>query len=295
MLRGGVQCIRIAFIVLNILVGLASCAALGLGIWLHIKDTGVTRLNQTAFLNATSFIIAAACVGILVCIMGCFGSVAHNRCLLLTYFIVVLALFLAEFGLGMYFLIFRDTITDNVRYDLKLSMKISYLPHSTQSAVWDSIQTNFQCCGVDSPTDWHFIPAWNELPITPDSCCIPEHRSTQRCGLDYQELMGPDGRPRFLNAKAYPRGCFQAIRDYATRNMYIFAIAAVILAFVQLFGLVSSMVLFCSGSTWRQEKRDKLIVVEEPEFVEIVDVPPPRPPKPIILQPAARPYVETNL
>ena len=66
---------------------------------------------------------------------------------------------------------------------------------------------------------------------------------------------------------------------------------------LQLFGLVSSMVLFCSGSSLRREKREKLIVVDEPEFVEVlqVDRPPPRPPKPQIIIPVKLPYVETNL
>jgi hypothetical protein len=82
--RGGVQCVRISFIVLNVLVCLFSCAALGLGIWLQIHTSGTTRLiAQYATISSAAFMIAVGCIGILVCIMGCCGSWSVNRCLLM--------------------------------------------------------------------------------------------------------------------------------------------------------------------------------------------------------------------
>ncbi|XP_055332839.1 tetraspanin-9-like [Paramacrobiotus metropolitanus] len=268
--HAGMQCIRICFVLLNILVTLGSCGALGLGIWLHVHTGGYARVvYQYAFFSAAIFLISMGCIGIFVCIMGCCGAWLINRCLLLTYFILVLVLFLVEVGAGIYLLIFRDTLTDNVRYELRLSLRTNYLPHSSLSTAWDTIQRTFGCCGVDNQADWHFIAAWPELAIAPDSCCIPEARNLPNCGksLNYNLI--------------YPRGCFEVIRDYATRNMYIFAIAAVCLAFVQLFGLVSAMVLFCGGHL--AEHRKLIVRTEEPEVVEVVQTEPK--PK----------YVETNL
>ncbi|OQV15113.1 hypothetical protein BV898_10743 [Hypsibius exemplaris] len=281
----GVQCVRVCFIVLNIVVSLFACAGLGLGIWLQIHTTATARfLLQYATISVAELMIAVGCIGILICIMGCCGSWALSKILLMLYFLAVLVIFLAEIGLAIYFLIFRDTMTDNFRYEQKLGIRTNYLPHSTLSKIWDAVQEDFGCCGMDSPADWHYIAAWPELAIAPDSCCIPEARRMPNCGksLDFRSI--------------YPRGCFEVIRDFVTRNMYIFAIAAVALALIQLLGLIFSMVLFCAR---REVQDDKLIIVatkEEPDFVEVREVREIRRDieqgPPVVIRPA---YVETNL
>lgn len=110
---------------------------------------------------------------------------------------------------------------DNARYALRMGLRTNYLPHSSLASTWDAVQETFGCCGVDNLLDWHWIAAWPELNIVPDSCCIPEARRMPNCGKSQNAAL------------LYPRGCFPVIRDYIMRNMYIVAIVAILIAFIQ--------------------------------------------------------------
>jgi tetraspanin-9 len=46
------------------------------------------------------------------------------------------------------------------------------------SAIWDKIQTELQCCGVNSYEDWYDIGSWPGKRWVPQSCCRPKYNMT---------------------------------------------------------------------------------------------------------------------
>jgi tetraspanin-9 len=43
------------------------------------------------------------------------------------------------------------------------------------SAIWDRLQIELQCCGVNSYEDWYFIENWPREKWVPRSCCISRY------------------------------------------------------------------------------------------------------------------------
>lgn len=43
------------------------------------------------------------------------------------------------------------------------------------SAIWDKVQNELQCCGVNSYEDWYNINDWEDKKWVPQSCCRTRH------------------------------------------------------------------------------------------------------------------------
>lgn len=86
---------------------------------------------------------------------------------------------------------------------------------------WDNIQQTYKCCGLESYVDW-------EKPVngTPLSCCeIPHgHINTFSCNAEAETL--------------HHVGCVQAFGDFVKEHALSLAIAGIVLAFIQLIGLL---------------------------------------------------------
>lgn len=100
-------------------------------------------------------------------------------------------------------------------------------PNKTQIAIgWDNIQETYKCCGLESSEDW--IAAVNGTPL---SCCeIPHGKLDQfNCNIEQETL--------------HKTGCVVAFGDYIKSHALSLALAGVILAVIQLFGLLSACLI----------------------------------------------------
>lgn len=86
---------------------------------------------------------------------------------------------------------------------------------------WDNIQQNFRCCGLNSYEDWQ--KAINGTPLT---CCEIPHGiiDTFTCKSDTETLHGD--------------GCVASFGEFIQTHAKSLGLAGIILAVVQLFGLV---------------------------------------------------------
>ncbi|CAG5081237.1 Similar to TSPAN9: Tetraspanin-9 (Sus scrofa) [Cotesia congregata] len=91
------------------------------------------------------------------------------------------------------------------------------------------------CCGVRDYTDWFQIDAWPTEDRVPDSCCIKRERY---CGR-----LDPEGRNK---ESWYKEGCAAAIQTWVVQRLHVLGSVGLIVGFLQLFGLVTSMILFCT-------------------------------------------------
>jgi len=141
--------------------------------------------------------------------------------------------------------LYRDEVAEVVRYELYHHMGTNsvYVSENTRGTngehiTWDDLQVQFRCCGVDSYKDWYRnTMRWPHNDFVPDSCCDPVHfantEAMKNCGkMTRTELW-------------FQPGCHQAFNDWILEHMHIVGVVGLLLAFVQLFGLVSSMLLYC--------------------------------------------------
>lgn len=114
--------------------------------------------------------------------------------------------------------------------------------HTTAQLISQSFYLNdigfniqFHCCGVRDYTDWYRIKAWPQEDWVPDSCCIKRERY---CGR-----LDTEGKTK---ESWYKEGCASAIQMWLVTRLHIVGTVGLVVGFLQLFGLVASMILFCT-------------------------------------------------
>ncbi|TEA12640.1 hypothetical protein DBR06_SOUSAS15810033, partial [Sousa chinensis] len=157
---------------------LCGCGLLGVGIWLSVSQGNFATFSPSfPSLSAANLVIAIGTVVMVTGFLGCLGAVKENRCLLLSFFIVLLITLLAELILIILFFVYTDKVNENARKDLKEGL----LLYNSENNVglknaWNIIQAEMRCCGVTDYTDWYPVLGENTVP---DRCCM---ENSQGCG-----------------------------------------------------------------------------------------------------------------
>ncbi|XP_066992071.2 tetraspanin-9 [Anabrus simplex] len=237
--RSGYTCVRHIFCSLNVLMWLCGCGLLGGGIWLRLAYDSYTPFTlHYSMISADSLFIATGVIMFLVAFFGCCGSWFQSRWMLIMYFSLVIFMFLVEFLFATLAFVFRENLGKTLQRELEAGIRQHYKddPENSLNKIWSHIHTEFHCCGVTDYTDWYNIEAWPNKHYVPDSCCLPRVMNITDCGR--VEPLDPD--------TLYGKGCAEQVQMWFVERLHIIGIIGLVVAFIQLFGLISSMLLFCT-------------------------------------------------
>lgn len=235
--RSGYTCVRHVFCSLNVLMWLCGCGILGVGIWLRLSYAGYAQLlPKYSMISADSICIAVGVIIFIVAFFGCCGSWFQSRCMLITYFSLVIFMFVVEFLFATLAFVFRENLESTLREELTEGIRLHYNTTESNSLqnIWNHIHKEFHCCGVTNYEDWYLIDAWPGKRNVPTSCCLPEFANNTGCGYEGNQDMW------------YPTGCAEQVQMWFVERLHIVGIVGLVVAFIQLFGLISSMLLFCT-------------------------------------------------
>jgi len=238
-------CCKWLLFISNFLVFILSCVGLGLGIWILVdKSSFVDLLEQTDhtihIYESTAVLILIVAVGsILISFFGCCGAFKESKCMIGTYFFILLALLILVLagavvamsqGIEKLSDPFMDTLS---RYQRGR--------HGTIETVWDDVQTQLQCCGVNSPKDWsdhnsgfqngdnYELESGNKIIINvrvPDSCCAAASNK-ELCKVVPTSANG-----------VFVEGCFTKVKEQISGHIEIVggvSIAVMVIMVVNLF------------------------------------------------------------
>jgi len=231
----------------NFLVFALGIAVLGCGIWVLVdqpsffdilddahdlcKDGDTTCddivSNLSFYSSATYIMIVIAALVILIAFFGCCGAMKESKCLLGTYFTIILALFIVMLigAILGYSGNFEDTIKTPFEKALK---KYNDQPAEddqsakTYKSVWNDVQAELKCCGIDSFKDWqnttdadfNFPPNFNK----PEGCCVwgrdNEELTEDQITVCRADNPTDDG----TNSGFYLKGCYTAFTDKIESN-----------------------------------------------------------------------------
>ena len=100
------------------------------------------------------------------------------------------------------------------------------------------LQSQFQCCGVESYTDWGSVLHFNETDSVPDSCCTQDSTGAS-CGDG--QLTDP--------THIYEVGCLTALGTFVKENLIIVGIVGAAVIVLQLIGVI---VACCLGRRMKE-------------------------------------------
>ncbi|CAH2318870.1 tetraspanin-4 isoform X1 [Pelobates cultripes] len=227
MTRSCLLCIKITMFVFNLIFWLGGCGILGVGVWLAVTQGKFATLSISfPSLSAASLFMVTGSVIMVVGFIGCLGAVTEHRCLLLTFFVVLLIIFVLEMISMILFLTYKEEFHSYAQEDLKKGLKL-YKTNGNLGLTnaWDIVQTQFRCCGVKNYTDWYDVS--NNFTV-PHSCCSEHHEDCQSMPTTW-----------------WKDPCYVKVKEWVALNMSSVRIFGICILIVQVFGLVFSMLMYC--------------------------------------------------
>ncbi|XP_045414502.1 tetraspanin-4 isoform X1 [Lemur catta] len=228
MARGCLQGVKYLMFAFNLLFWLGGCGVLGVGIWLAATQGNFATLSSSfPSLSAANLLIVTGAFVMAIGFVGCIGAIKENKCLLLTFFVMLLLVFLLETTIAVLFFAYTDKIDRYAQRDLKKGLHL----YGTQGNVgltnaWSIIQTDFRCCGVSNYTDWFEV--YNATRV-PDSCCLEFSKS---CGLHAPGTW-------------WKAPCYETVKMWLQENLLAVGVFGLCTALVQILGLTFAMTMYC--------------------------------------------------
>ncbi|KAM7018930.1 leukocyte surface antigen CD53-like [Tautogolabrus adspersus] len=218
MAQSCLKCLKYTMCLANFLCFMCGVAVLGLGVYMMVHISPLTP--TLAKFKLAHLLLISGIVITCVSFLGFLGALKENRCLLLTFFLLLFLLMLVELTVACLLLMYESQIGDWVKKDLKkgLAEAKGNMGNTTNAmSEWDLLQTNLKCCGVNNVTDWG--------DNVPRSCC------TDHCDIP---------KPPYWKI-----GCLDRLTTFFEENFLTTGISVIVLCIVEVLGMCFAMTLFC--------------------------------------------------
>ncbi|KAM8771443.1 tetraspanin 34a [Acanthopagrus schlegelii] len=234
--------LKIMMFVFNGGIFLAGAAILGTGIWVKVDSGSLlgildnvegapSELDQLA--SVSYVLIAVGAVLVVIGFLGCCGAIRESRCMLLTFFSIVLIIFIIEVAGAVVLLVFQglaDQLLQDVEEGIRKDLTSKYGSDEGVTSIWDSTMEKLKCCGGSNYTDFDDSPFVNTNGFYPKTCC------------DANISEGQCTESRASNFMA--DGCIDRIVQLIEDNAVIVAAVALGITALEIAAMVVSMVLY---------------------------------------------------
>ncbi|XP_016304281.1 tetraspanin 34a [Sinocyclocheilus anshuiensis] len=226
--------------VFNGVIFLAGTAILGVGIWVAVDRVSLLSILENIedappelaqLANIGYVLIGVGAFLTLVGFLGCCGAVKESKCMLLSFFSIVLIIFLVEVAAAIVLFVFEPLVQkalDEIGQKVAESIKNKYGKDESYTSVWDSTMSELKCCGYNNYSDFMGSPFESSASLYPVTCC----RSSS----------GPCNENEAKRASVV--GCFDALVNLIEDNAVLLAGVALGIAALEIAAMVVSMILY---------------------------------------------------
>ncbi|CAG9858845.1 unnamed protein product [Phyllotreta striolata] len=152
----------------NLLFALAGLALIIIGILVKFNVSEATKILPSDFGLAPLLSIIIGAIVFVTAFLGCCGAVKESTCMLTTYAIILLTIFILQVAIGVYaFLQIRDKTSFNQAIEDNVQKTFDAMNKSPEANETMQItQKWLQCCGVFGKSDYE-----DRSQKLPPSCC----------------------------------------------------------------------------------------------------------------------------
>ncbi|XP_041855577.1 leukocyte surface antigen CD53 [Melanotaenia boesemani] len=218
MAQGCLKCLKYTMCFANFLCFMCGVAVLSFGVYMIINFNLTALTPSLSSINIPKLLLISGIVITCVSFLGFLGALKENRCLLLTFFMVLFVLMLVELTAACLLLVYENELGEWVKKDLNdgLDKAKKQRGNSTSLTDWDMVQDTFDCCGIYNSTDWG-------TPV-PKSCCKDDCQ----------------GGPKYKSV-----GCLAKLNIWFEKNFLTTGIGVIVLCVIEVLGMCFAMTLFC--------------------------------------------------
>ncbi|XP_076587065.1 leukocyte surface antigen CD53 [Chaetodon auriga] len=220
MAQGCLKCLKITMCAANFLCFMCGVAVLGFGVYMMVTFKIAALTPTLASFNLANMLLISGIVITCVSFLGFLGALKENRCLLLTFFLILFLLMLVELTAACLLLVYEGEIANWVNEDLINGLEKAKGKTGNSTEVmsdWDLVQVQFDCCGVRNKSDWG--------DKVPKSCCKSECETPE---------------PKYRD-----KGCLTTLKTLFEENFLTTGISVIVLCIVEVLGMCFAMTLFC--------------------------------------------------
>ncbi|XP_017564776.2 leukocyte surface antigen CD53 [Pygocentrus nattereri] len=208
------KCLKYTMCVVNLIFFICGVSILGVGIYLKTAFNFSALVPSFPAMSVTNGLFILGIFITCVSFLGFLGALKENRCLLISFFILLFLVMLAELAVASVLLMYENQIDKMINKELTSSLQ--GIGKNTTSIEWDTVQKNFECCGVQNVSDWG--------SHIPESCC-----QSSPCTV----------------GEYWREGCYTKLKNWFDRNLLSTGIGVIIVCSIEVLGMCFSMTLFC--------------------------------------------------
>ena len=226
------SCLKSTLFLYNLLLWFLGMCLVAVGLYLFIQQNEFSGITRFLFLIPAVFVLASGfsilCVGLLaIC-----GILTRNK-LFLTAFsfitLIISGVLFAAAAFGLSLIIGEELGVEN----RAISSLSNYTDCDNTEGAWDTLQRQFNCCGVNGPEDWGVLST--SLGYVPHSCCKEQ---VSNCGL-----------VRSAEVAVFEKGCLSSLLEYEHRQLAISTGVCLVSAMFTCMGCLLSFMLTINFST----------------------------------------------
>ncbi|XP_052411596.1 leukocyte surface antigen CD53 [Carassius gibelio] len=210
------KCLKYTMCVVNFIFFVCGATVFGLGIYLMTSSRFSSLLPTLQAVNIANSLFIIGIIITCVSFLGFLGALKENRCLLISFFILLFLLMLAELAAACLLLLYENQIGAFIEKDLKDGLEKS--KDSRNNTIveddWDQVQKTLHCCGISNHTEWG--------PDVPESCKTHNNETVY-----WQE------------------GCYTKLKNTFEGNLLNTGIGVIVVCVIEVLGMCFSMTLFC--------------------------------------------------
>ncbi|XP_058450550.1 CD63 antigen-like [Malaya genurostris] len=213
----------------NFLFVITGISIMAVGLTVQGAYHNFSDILDPQFFSVPTFLVVIGCFIFIIAFFGCCGAYKENYCMTLTFSILLVLIFILELAAGISGYVLRNDTYNMVSKTLRNSMT-QYGGNSSHeiTILWDEIQVDFDCCGVDSSDDW--IKSNDKLfnaTTLPMTCC-----RTAVGTIGY--IKCPDSE---FPDRMRKDGCVKSFGNYIRSHAVSLGSAGIAIAVIQFFGI----------------------------------------------------------
>lgn len=134
--------IRYSLLAANSIIFLSGAIVLALGVWTVSDKSFMERvLGIHLYVASSVLLIVTGSIVSFIALLGSLGAYKELKCMLKTYFFILLTLLVVIVSLSAVCFVFRDELDEKLHDELQSSMQ-NYANDSRVTEAWDSMQTS---------------------------------------------------------------------------------------------------------------------------------------------------------
>lgn len=162
-----VKAVKSILFLFNLFFAFTGLILLCIGLMIKEYFIQYEKFIDDKYFSASSLLIASGTIIFIIAFFGCCGALRENRCMILTYSVFLAAIMVLELSSGITAYVLSSETSELIERKLNSTME-EYNINKDVTILWDTVQSEFKCCGLNQYTDWGLVFQNHSLPV---SCC----------------------------------------------------------------------------------------------------------------------------